>query len=109
LSNLAIFIGGGGGCTGAAGSIGIDGPEDCWNDCELHEEVTHASTIVSAARAARRALAGGGLAAVNVGEQWRWMLGRGIDSSSGWMLKYRLSYGVEQQRPVSRAASISMS
>jgi len=83
LSNLARFIGGGGGCTGAGGGFGIDGPVDCWNDSELQEEVMHASRMVSAARAARRALVGDGLAAVNVRERWRWMLGRGIDSSSG--------------------------
>jgi len=93
LSNLATFIGGGGACTGAGGGVGIDGPVDCWNDSELQEEVVHASRIVSAARAARRALAGDGLAAVNVREQWRWTLGRGIDSSSGQMVKYRLSCG----------------
>ena len=67
---------------GAGGGVGIDGPVDCWNDSEVQEEVMHASRIISAARAARRALAGDGLAAVNVREQWRWMLGRGIDSSS---------------------------
>ncbi|WP_423956452.1 hypothetical protein [Candidatus Binatus sp.] len=93
MSNLATFIGGGGGCTGAGGSVGIDGPEDCWNDCELQEEVAHASRIVSAARAARRAVAGDGLAVIGVREQWRWMLGRGIDSSGGSMVKYRLSCG----------------
>jgi len=88
FSNLARFIGGGGGCTGAGGGVGIDGPADCWNDCELQEKVTHASRIVSAARAARRALVGDGLAVINVREQWRWVLGRGIDSSSGWMVKH---------------------
>jgi hypothetical protein len=108
FSNLATFIGGGGGCTGAGGSIGIDGPADCWNDCELQEEVTHASRIVSAAKAARRALVGDGLAVINVREQWRRTLGRGIDSSSGWMIKYRLSCGAAQQGHFSRGASISM-
>jgi len=97
FSSLATFIGGGGGCTGAGGGVGIDGPGDCWNDCELQEEVTHASRIVSAARAARRALADGGLAAVNLREQWRRTLGRGIDSSSRWMVKYTLNCGAGQQ------------
>ncbi|MGD1028865.1 hypothetical protein [Candidatus Binatus soli] len=54
----------------------------------MQEKVTHASRIVSAARAARRALVGDGLAVINVREQWRWVLGRGIDSSSGWMVKH---------------------
>jgi hypothetical protein len=108
FSNLATFIGGGGGCTGAGGSIGIDGPADCWNDCELQEEVTHASRIVSAAKAARRALVGDGLAVINVREQWRRTLGRGIDSSSGRMTQYRLSCGAAQQGHFSRGASISM-
>jgi len=103
-----MFIGGGGGCTGAGGSVGIDGPADCWNDCELQEEVTQASRIVSAARAARRALVGDGLAVINLREQWRRTLGRGIDSSSGWMSKYRLSCGAAQQGHFSRGASISM-
>ena len=82
MSNLATFIGGGGGCTGAGGGVGIDGLE-YWNDCELQEEVTHASRIVSAARATRRVLVAGRLVAISVREQWRWILERGIDSSSG--------------------------
>jgi len=69
LSNLATFIGGGGGCTGAGGSVGICGPDDCWNDCELQEEVTHASKIARAARAMRPAQVAGGLAAVIVSER----------------------------------------
>jgi len=70
LSNLATFTGGGGGCTGAGGGVGIDGPA-FWNDCELQEEVMDASRIVSAARATRREPACDGLAVINVGEQWR--------------------------------------
>jgi hypothetical protein len=109
LSNLATFIGGGGGCTGAGGSIGIDGPADCWNDCELQEAVTHASRSASALRAARRALAGDGFAVIEVREQWRWMLGRGIDSSSGWITKYRLNCGAAQQNHFFAAGLMSMS
>jgi hypothetical protein len=68
LSSRASFIGGGGGCTGAGGGTGIDGPGDCWNDSEPQEEITHAIRTASDATAT-----------VEVSE-WR-TLGRGIDSS----------------------------
>jgi hypothetical protein len=97
LSNLATFIGGGGGCTGTGGSAGVDVDAKYWNDCESQEEVTHASAIAIAAKAAQRALAGDGLAVIDVREQGRWMLGRGIDSSSGWIIEYRLNCGAAQQ------------
>jgi hypothetical protein len=64
-------MGGAGACGGTGGSAGIDGPGDCWNDCELQEEVTHASRIASDATAA-----------AEVSERRR-ILGRGIDSSNG--------------------------
>src|SRR5260370_24131654 len=50
----AGLIGGAGGCTGAGGSVGIEGPLLCWNDCELHPATRHASTIASDVNARRR-------------------------------------------------------
>jgi hypothetical protein len=50
----AGFIGGAGGCTGAGGSVGIEGPLLCWNDCELHPATRHASTIANDVNARRR-------------------------------------------------------
>jgi hypothetical protein len=91
LSNRATFIGGGGGCTGAGGGTGIDGPGDCWNDSELQEEAAHASRIAIEATAA----------VVEVRERRR-ILGRGIDSSSGRMVEYRLSNAAAQQIAVPR-------
>jgi len=83
LSSLATFIGGGGGCTGAGGATGIEGPVDCWNDCELHEEATHTNRIAIDAMAAGEV------------SDWR-RIGRGIDSSGGRMVKYRLRCGAAQ-------------
>src|SRR5258708_39492399 len=50
----AGLIGGAGGCTGAGGSVGIEGPLLCWNDCELHPATRHTSTIASDVNARRR-------------------------------------------------------
>jgi hypothetical protein len=80
-----MFIGGGGGCTGAGGGTGIDGPDDCWNDCELQEDTTHAIRIASAATTADEVI-----------ERWL-IIGRGIDFSCGRMVEYRLRRAAEQQ------------
>src|ERR1700716_2747938 len=40
----AGFIGGAGGCAGAGGGVGIEGPLLSWNDCELQAAIRHAST-----------------------------------------------------------------
>src|SRR5690242_6701266 len=82
LSSRATFIGGGGGCTGAGGGVGIAGPDCCWNDCESQDEITHVTTIANAVKVRVRVRS--------------WILGRGIDSSSGRMVhEYRLCCGAE--------------
>ncbi|MGA9725201.1 MAG: hypothetical protein WBQ86_22290 [Candidatus Binatus sp.] len=83
MSNRATFIGGGGACGAYGISTGIDSDAAYWNDCELHEEATHASRIEATT------------AAVEVRERLL-ILGRGIDSSSGRMVEYRLSTGAAQ-------------